>query len=169
MVIGPAGQLAECPAKTQSWSVVAWYYYHYYYHYYHYCYYYYTTMVVMVAIMVILTNTRYWYRSPPFAAQRHISSSTPLAMFCSFRWLGGIDDLYTADNDFRHSHVLQQMTLSLGLQIDVSTTLFSRPQGHCATPAGQGDQWIWHLYTQGDSDVISFRIYAGWFLPPFCE
>ena len=24
MVIGPAGQLAECRAKAQSWSVVAW-------------------------------------------------------------------------------------------------------------------------------------------------
>ena len=23
-------------------------------------------------------------------------------------------------------------------------------------------------YTQGDSDVISFRIYASWFLPPSC-
>jgi len=165
MVIGPAGQLAECPAKTQSWSVVAWYYYHYYYHYYNYCYYYCTTMVVMVAIMVILTNTRYWYRSPPFATQRHISSSTPLAMFCSFQWLGGIDDLYTADNDFRHSHVLQQMTLSLGLHADgrVDDVIFptSGTLRHSCWPRCSVDLiWMW---------VISFRIYASWFLPPFCE
>jgi len=24
------------------------------------------------------------------------------------------------------------------------------------------------IYTQGDSDVISFRIYASWFSPPSC-